>query len=307
MRALSILVLAFTLAPCAAQEIAGTQPPPQKRLTFTLRDVPLRKAVAQWTGITGAQVSIADDVPDVPITLNVRDVPADSALRIIVRMAQDQYAGIGIVRDGNRWMLRVLPVEQQPLANVAPEPPDPRLQQRITLNLQNETLARALERVMGRQPVTLEQTAELPSVRLTMKLENVTTFEALLRVVQAAKRQAPELRFTRDHGTYRVEAEVRPAPNPQPLEQLRARKITASFKATPFREAVATVFRGSGLQYTLNPNVPNLPVSAELKDVTLESAVQTLVRELADRAPGLELSQSGDIFILERRGPRAAE
>lgn len=305
MRVVSILLLAITLAPCAAQDTA-VQPPPRKPMTFTLRDVPLRKALAQWAANTGTQVTVADEIPDVPITFNVREVPADAVLRIIVRFAQDQYAGVDILREGNRVTLRVLPVEQQPLMDVVPEPPDPRLQQRVTLNLESEPLPQALKRVMGRQPVMLDLAAGIPPIRLSLRLENVTTFEALLRLVQAAKRQVPELRFTRDHGAYRLEAEAPRAPNPQPLAQLRAQKVTASLKETPFREAVATVFKGSGLQYTVDPNIPDLPVSAEFNTASLESALQTLVRALLDRAPGLQLRQSGDIFILERRGPRAA-
>lgn len=277
------------------------------RHAFSIKNLPLRQALKQWEQLGVDRVTVAEEVPDLPISLNVSDLPSATILRLIVRSAAEKYAGIAYRRDGAGTVVFVQPVEQQPESPVLAAPPDPRLLQKITLTLKAEPLRDAVKHLLAGQPATYVIEADVPNVPVTLAAANATAFEVLRRVVEVAQRQAPEIEFSRDHGVYRLAVARRDPPNPVFRVQLRAKRVTIARANIPIHDAVGQIFRGSGLQYSLNPNVPNTPVSFQADNLTLEEALQALIRASAEKAPGLTLRQDGDVFILERRGPRAVE
>src|SRR5439155_11571854 len=61
------------------------------------------------------------------------------------------------------------------------------------------------------------------------------------------------------------------------------------------------LFDGSGLQHAVEGAVPNYPITLELRDVPLTSALRTLVR----LAPGVIFRKEGEVFIIGLRPPTA--
>jgi hypothetical protein len=79
------------------------------------------------------------------------------------------------------------------------------------------------------------------------------------------------------------------------------RKLTITLKDTPLREALQALFEGSGVQYVVGPNVPDLPINLNIRDVGLAPAVRIMVRQAAVAAPGLTTSKDGEITLVRMR------
>lgn len=86
------------------------------------------------------------------------------------------------------------------------------------------------------------------------------------------------------------------------------RKVTLNLRDTPLRDSISLLFAGSGLQYSVDPNVPNIPLNLNIKDISLQAALRMLIRQAAVASPGLTFSRDGDVFVVKIRSeaPRAA-
>jgi hypothetical protein len=90
--ALAALVLAVPLLALAqsrawAEQAAGAGP----RISLTLRDTPLRAALELLFEQSGQQHAVEAAVPNVPLTVNLRDAEFTTALRVITRLAGVTY------------------------------------------------------------------------------------------------------------------------------------------------------------------------------------------------------------------------
>src|SRR5579883_2885763 len=79
------------------------------------------------------------------------------------------------------------------------------------------------------------------------------------------------------------------------------RKVTLNLKDIPLRSAIDALFAGSGLQYSVDPTVQNVPVNLSIRDIGLQSALRLLIRQAAVAQPGLTFSKDGDIFVIKIR------
>jgi hypothetical protein len=74
--------------------------PTNTTVSLDLKETPLRQALATLFESTGFQYAIAFEVPDVPITLKVHEMPFEAALRAILRLGGTStlIQGAGVVR-----------------------------------------------------------------------------------------------------------------------------------------------------------------------------------------------------------------
>src|SRR3569833_2826207 len=79
------------------------------------------------------------------------------------------------------------------------------------------------------------------------------------------------------------------------------RKVTLNLKDVPLRSAIDALFQGTGLQYSVDPNDLNVPVTLNIRDIGLQSVLRLLVRQAATAQPGLTFSKDGDIFVIKLR------
>lgn len=88
-------------------------------------------------------------------------------------------------------------------------------------------------------------------------------------------------------------------------------KISMQLRAVPLREAVRRVLESSGQQYSINPDVPDVPITLNLREISPQAAIRLMVRQAAATAPGLTFSKDGDILVVKIRrntpGPTAQE
>ena len=79
------------------------------------------------------------------------------------------------------------------------------------------------------------------------------------------------------------------------------KRVNLNLKDVPLRDAIDALFRGAGLQFTVDPNVPNVPVTLNIRDVGLQQALRIIVRQSAVAVPGLVATHSGDIWEIRIR------
>jgi hypothetical protein len=96
--ALALPLLALGQTPAGAQATgdgpaAGAEP----RISLTLRDTPLRTALELLFQQSGQQHAVEAAVPNVPVTVNLRDATFATALRVITRLASVTYRKEGDV------------------------------------------------------------------------------------------------------------------------------------------------------------------------------------------------------------------
>jgi hypothetical protein len=79
------------------------------------------------------------------------------------------------------------------------------------------------------------------------------------------------------------------------------RKITLSLRGVPLRAAVERLFEGTGEQFAINPDVQNVPITLELNGIGLHAALRLVLRQAAEKQPGLTFSKDGSIFLVKVR------
>src|SRR3569833_2396892 len=84
------------------------------------------------------------------------------------------------------------------------------------------------------------------------------------------------------------------------------RKVSVNLRDVPLRSAIDSLFAGTGLQYSVDPNVLNVPVTLNLRDIGLQSGLRLLVRQAATAQPGLTFSKDGDIYVIRIRQAQPA-
>jgi hypothetical protein len=94
-------------------------------------------------------------------------------------------------------------------------------------------------------------------------------------------------------------AAAAPATTPSRLQAAptTGANVTLSLRDAPLRTALQTLFEGSGLQYAVDPTVPNFPITLDIRDVPFNTALRTLLR----LAPGITYSKEGEVYIIRPR------
>lgn len=78
---------------------------------------------------------------------------------------------------------------------------------------------------------------------------------------------------------------------PQSRSDTGPRKIDITLERIPLRSAIDLVGSASGLQYAINPNVPDVLITLKAREVTPLQALRLIVREASRQVPGLSVSK----------------
>ena len=76
-------------------------------------------------------------------------------------------------------------------------------------------------------------------------------------------------------------------------------KITLALRDAPLRTVLDQIFSSSGLQYTVDSNVPDVLVTLNLRDTSIQQALRTVVSIARSQIPGLALRKEGDLFMIQ--------
>jgi hypothetical protein len=133
---------------------------------------------------------------------------------------------------------------------------------------------------------------EVPPVPVSMKLR--AGRDTILKLITLyARSSVPHLETRAESSTFHVTLGTAP----------EGRKVTVEFLQLPLRQALQLLLKGSGLDYAVDPTVPDVPITAQLKDVEVAQALRLLVRLAAAAHPGITLRRSGEMWMVAMRNP----
>jgi type II secretory pathway component GspD/PulD (secretin) len=171
---------------------------------------------------------------------------------------------------------------------------------KLTINLRDTPLREALQALFEGSGVQYVVGPNVPDLPINLSIRDVGLAPAVRILVRQAAVAAPGLTTSKDGEItlVRMRSTVAP-PEIASLPQAgRDRKITVTFREVGFRSAVDTLFRGTGIQYSIDPAVPNVPVSLLLKNVTIGQVFRLFLQQAAVGAPGLTSRRDGDVVVI---------
>lgn len=73
-------------------------------------------------------------------------------------------------------------------------------------------------------------------------------------------------------------------------------RVTLDLKEAPLRDALTLLFKSSGISYSIDPRVPNGPVTLHLHEVSLDSALDTLLTTASAGGTRIVANQVGETY-----------
>lgn len=168
---------------------------------------------------------------------------------------------------------------------------------KVTLELKKTPLRKALALLFEEAQVPVVVDDNVPDVPISGRWADKPLWEAFSDVSRQLSSQKPRIQA----GFGSDACLVTLNPNSSWVERHDVgprRKVFLSFKNVPFRRGVDMIFLGSGVPHEVDRLIPNLPITVELKDVTVEKAIIKLALEGKKQIPGLRLVKDGDVFGL---------
>jgi hypothetical protein len=77
--------------------------------------------------------------------------------------------------------------------------------------------------------------------------------------------------------------------------------VTCNFKQTPLRTALKGIYRGSGYEYSVLPDVPDVKITLKIKKLPLRSAIRQFVRTVKKLVPQFHVDMDTQLFVYKLR------
>lgn len=213
MRVIACLALALSFAGSAAlaQE-------PLEKVTVNVRQIPLRAALKQMLAGTSVTFRVDDNVPDVPVTLNSRDVGPAALLRLVVRLAREAKGAeaLFLVKENGVFRLKLDPalrakqLAQEEGAVTHQQPPipvdaafrDPKLARTIIRSFRKQTLREIADALFTGTGCPYSFSGKSNEIVISLELKGVTLLNGLREAVAAARKERPTVGLWRDGDVY---------------------------------------------------------------------------------------------------------
>ena len=294
---LNLAVLLLTTAPAVAQTCSDSKE--VTRTSVSCRGLSLRGTLRALLRNAGLSYEVGGDVPDIPITLSLRNVPLGDAVEVLVRHARFSVPGVEVSERNGMYAISSKITAPPAIADGRPpslpktEPGAALLEQRA-IQVNGLHLAEALEQYFDAADASFAIDPDVPDAIIPALLESpVTLWSGIQRVLAAARTASGELYVTRIGEIYVITR----APGPNVARATgnqgdeREHQVQLLLRDMPLRVAINALFRGSGYQYSFNPDVPNVPVTVEIPKVGLSRALRILIGAARKQVPGLTYSK----------------
>jgi type II secretory pathway component HofQ len=169
----------------------------------------------------------------------------------------------------------------------------------VTFAVQGIPLRSALARLFRGTGLSYAVAPDVPNPPITISMQDVPFGTALQTLTQVAG-----VTYRRENDVYVIG--TRPSAS-EPIvanaAPVAARRVTLHLKEVPLRQALEQLFEGTGLQFAIAPDVPNPPITIELRDEEFATALRQIVRLSAVAT----YRKEGSIYIIGVRSPEATE
>lgn len=197
-----------------------------------------------------------------------------------------------------------LPVSAQVAPGAATVPV---VERKVSLQLQDVPLRQALDRLFQGTGLRYAVEPDIPNVPVRMVAQDVSLDTALRLLVRGAAARVPGLVSARGAEGYTLRVQQPRAPEagafrPDPFTVLAAtRKVSASLDGTPLRQALKTLFQGTGVPYAIAPDVPDVRVTLSIEDMPLDRALGVWYRLAAMQEPNLAVQTLEGVYLVRMK------
>jgi hypothetical protein len=192
-----LLLLGSLLAGAVAAGAAGDP----ARVSLELAGTPLRAALGQLRAAGAPAVAIDADVPDVPVTLNVTQVPWTAALRAIIRAASGTGRTLEFQQTGESYRISVRTAPATAVEVIVPTE-RPLFLNRGSIHFKNAPLRQVLRRITAETRVRSQVEPQVEDVAVTVQLYARPASELVAATLESAGNLAPGLRYVWDGDRY---------------------------------------------------------------------------------------------------------
>ncbi len=171
---------------------------------------------------------------------------------------------------------------------------------RITLNLKEVDARTAVLLLFSGTGVPHVVDESVPNIVVSGELKDRPFHEALQWLMAKILAGGARLQYGFGRDAFFL------VPNPNTAEEAKKntgaqRKVQLKLKGLPLQRALDVIFMASGLQYSVHPKVPDVPVTVELKAVTIEQALSMLV-EATSMQVRLGVTLERDVYVIRVAG-----
>lgn len=297
------LILCAVLLAGASAEAAEPAARPETRLvSVELKDKPLRDAVEQVFSGSGLVKKVEANVPNVAVSLSIKDVPLDTAARLVLHVAGVSVPQLQLSRAGEGYVYQV-GEGLNPDPTLRPEK-DPRLDPRVSVSLPQATLREALAATLGKAGVPYLVLPNVPNFNLRLVTQELTLRETLAKLMEQAHVIAPSLYLGQEGPVYLVgfsRAALAQLPRTQGTFA-GGRAGNLNIRDVGLRACLRIMARETEYTIEVDPKLPDPKLTVNFRQVTLEEALRGLVGELKRLGITAKLTRKGDSFYLEPGG-----
>lgn len=183
---------------------------------------------------------------------------------------------------------------------------------KVSVAITNRPFRQALEDALTNTGFAYRVEADVPDPRVSLNVREVspTALIRLLTRIASTGLVDQRITFSVDQGVYVIQtgpAEPQPPPKLLTLVDDRwrdarlERKLTLAVKQEPLDGVIHRAFSGSGIQYSIRPEVAKVPITLSVRATSALTIARLAMRKVAEKLPGANLWRDGDIYVL---GPR---
>ena len=237
-------------------------------------------------------------VPNVSVTLRTGEVPQETAARLILHVASTSAPGLQLEKEGATFVYR-MGTAAIPDPGLREEK-DPRLERKVSLDLPDTTIRRALAALFEGTGVTCAVMPVVPELPLRLRLKDASIREGLEAVMQQAYAQAPTLYLGQEGPAY-VFGFRRTALVQQRAGGLFAdgRRGTLNLRDVGLHTALRLMLRDSGFEYEVHPRTPNPRLTVNLSGLALDDAIKAVVAEATKLGADVRVTLKGRTYHFE--------
>jgi hypothetical protein len=183
------------------------------------------------------------------------------------------------------------------------QPPAATAEKRVSLNIKELPLRSALELVYSGSGVQYAVDPNVPNVPITVNVSDWFIGSAARLLVRLARSFVPTLVLERINGVchFRLDPDAgRRAPDGELNTTAggEEKRVSLKVRDTPLRQVLEILFAGTGLQYAVDPAVPNPPITLDVADQSVTSAARLVVRLAGSFVPGLTIVREGNVLLI---------
>jgi hypothetical protein len=291
------IVLGLLLAPCCAR--AQSADPEVVRSSIDCEDVSVQVALRTLFRNVGVRFEVRGRIPEARVTLKLLNVPIEDALKVLVRQLAFTEPNVRIFQKQGLYVVRADLPTMLSGTEGAPVLPDAEpttgLLGKTPVDTAELPLRVALDRLFSAAGASVMVDPDVPEVSTTTpRRPGSPLWSRISQLIESARSRVPQL-YVGQIGEVYVVARLGRLIPPRPAE-LRGdgvieRRISLKLAQVPLRVAIDTLFARTGEQYSVNPDVPNVPITLELQDVGFQAALRFILRKAGEQVSGLTYSE----------------